>query len=402
MLERISTLLRPRSAPVFVFLVVFVVVFLLVVVTSTFITFILPEAYSSTARILLRQDATPATRETESKALAGSYDPYYIQTQFGIIESEVVLGKVIEDLDLNKAWGLKYANGERLRASETLALLKTRIDLHPVRNTWLIELRVFSDQPAEAAMLANAIAVSYREWCQAHGTPVEIVDKAVPGLRPVRPNKPLNIALGVAGGLLLASAAGAGIAGLAAWIGRKARGNGVPPGTGAAPPPIHTPAGSRPAKSGVDKITGLLWMGIGGLLFGVALLFLLWFLTLHQTDVTAELLALPLFGLIWGVQRSPGLLPFPGKALGEDLPRRGGRSAPDVLLLQIRASFSPRPCLGLQGNHLPRLAHGRAAAVDSPLGVHCPRARQRLCPIVASQSSRHRRVLRDGMVNHSS
>jgi HAMP domain-containing protein len=34
-------------------------------------------------------------------------------------------------------------------------------------------------------------------------------------------------------------------------------------------------------------------MGIGGLLFGVALLFLLWFLTLRQTDVTAELLNLP-------------------------------------------------------------------------------------------------------------
>jgi len=32
---------------------------------------------------------------------------------------------------------------------------------------------------------------------------VEIVDKAVPGVRPVRPNKPLNIALGIIIGLVV-------------------------------------------------------------------------------------------------------------------------------------------------------------------------------------------------------
>ena len=54
-------------------------------------------------------------------------------------------------------------------------------------------------------------------------------------------------------------------------------------------------------------------MGIGGLLFGVALLFLLWFLTLRQADVTAELLALPLFGFIWGGNAVLGFLLFRGK-----------------------------------------------------------------------------------------
>ena len=51
MLERIGMLLRPRSAPRFVFIAVFVAVFLLVVATSTLITFLLPESYSSTARV---------------------------------------------------------------------------------------------------------------------------------------------------------------------------------------------------------------------------------------------------------------------------------------------------------------------------------------------------------------
>jgi capsular polysaccharide biosynthesis protein len=43
---------------------------------------------------------------------------------------------------------------------------------------------------------------------------VEIVDRAVPGFRPVRPNKPLNIAIGVVIGIILGLAAGAGSAGI--------------------------------------------------------------------------------------------------------------------------------------------------------------------------------------------
>ena len=67
------------------------------------------------------------------------------------------------------------------------------------------------------------------------------------------------------------------------------------------------------ARSTIDSAMGMLWMGIGGLLFGVALVFLLWFLTLRQADVTAELLALPAFGLIWGCNAVLGLLLLRGK-----------------------------------------------------------------------------------------
>jgi hypothetical protein len=56
MLERIDTLFRTRSAPVFVFIAVFAAVFLFVVATSTLITFIVPESFASTARVLVKQD----------------------------------------------------------------------------------------------------------------------------------------------------------------------------------------------------------------------------------------------------------------------------------------------------------------------------------------------------------
>ena len=136
-------------------------VFLLVVITATLVTFILPESFSSTARIKIERDQTDITGMADRGGAVG-YDPYFIQTEFELIQSEVILGKVIEDLDLNKEWGKKYANGDRLKTPETITLLKGRIDLRPVRNTSLIEIRVYSEKADEAAKIANAVAEAYK------------------------------------------------------------------------------------------------------------------------------------------------------------------------------------------------------------------------------------------------
>ena len=141
---------------------VILAVFLLVVITATLVTFILPESYSSVARIKIERDQSDISSMVERGGAVGC-DPYFIQTEFELIQSEVILGPVIENLALNTEWGKKYNNGERLKTSETLALLKGRIDLRPVRNTSLIEIRVYSDKADEAARIANAVAEAYRE-----------------------------------------------------------------------------------------------------------------------------------------------------------------------------------------------------------------------------------------------
>src|ERR1019366_8911863 len=87
-------------------------VFLLVVVTATLVTFILPESFSSTARIKIERDQSDINGFTERGGVQ-NYDPYFIQTEFELIQSELILGKVIDDLDLNNVWGKKYASGER-------------------------------------------------------------------------------------------------------------------------------------------------------------------------------------------------------------------------------------------------------------------------------------------------
>jgi uncharacterized protein involved in exopolysaccharide biosynthesis len=93
------------------------------------------------------------------------------------------------------------------------------LDLRPVRNTSLMEVRVYSEDPKQAATIANVLAETYREFKSEQrrsavgmetltSRSVEIVDAAVPALRPVRPNKPFTLFLGLFGGIVLALAVG--------------------------------------------------------------------------------------------------------------------------------------------------------------------------------------------------
>src|SRR5215467_7750559 len=79
---------------------VILAVFLLVVITATLVTFILPEQFFNTARIKVERDQSDIAGISQPYMNSG-YDPYFIQTEFEVIQSQVILGKVIEDLGLN-------------------------------------------------------------------------------------------------------------------------------------------------------------------------------------------------------------------------------------------------------------------------------------------------------------
>jgi len=140
---------------------VILAVFLLVVITATLVTFILPESYSSTARIKIERD-TPDISGMMERGGSSPYDPYFMQTEFELIQSELILGKVIEDLNLNAEWGRKYGSGDPFKTSETKEILKRKIGLRFVRNTSLIEITVLSEKAEEAAKIANAVADAYK------------------------------------------------------------------------------------------------------------------------------------------------------------------------------------------------------------------------------------------------
>jgi len=154
MSDNMALLIQPRTA----FFKVFTAVFLIVLITSVAITFILPESYASTARIKVENDAPSTSYDPY-------YDPYFIQPQFEIMESQTVLKPVIDKLNLNVEWGKKYNGGKPLETTNTLTCLKSRIILTPVGNTKLVSITVFSEDKNEAAQIANAIAKSYKDYC---------------------------------------------------------------------------------------------------------------------------------------------------------------------------------------------------------------------------------------------
>jgi len=143
---------------------VILAVFLLVVITATLVTFILPESYSSMARIKVERDQSDVSFLTDPRMGAPAYDPYFIQNEFETIKSERVLTNVVANLNLNDDWGKKYNGGPPLKTYESVARLRAMMDLQPVRNTSFIDVKVYSEKPDEAAGLANAVARDYQSY----------------------------------------------------------------------------------------------------------------------------------------------------------------------------------------------------------------------------------------------
>ena len=142
---------------------VILAVFLLVVITATLVTFILPQSFQSGARIKVERDQTDVSSLSERMNAQG-FDPYFIQTEFETIRSEKVLTKVMNALDLRSKWGARLNMGGPLSEEQTLSLLRSKIDLRPVRNTSFLEINVVSDKAEEAAELANEIAKAYTDF----------------------------------------------------------------------------------------------------------------------------------------------------------------------------------------------------------------------------------------------
>jgi len=134
-------------------------VFLLVVVTTTLITQWIEPTYMSTVRMDVQKD-TGDINLLASQQMQMVYDPYFVMTQFEILQSKDVLYRVIDDLKLVQRWNQKYLLGEsRQKAFQVLSKL---IDPRNVRNTSIIEVNVYSKDKAEAAEIANKIAEVYK------------------------------------------------------------------------------------------------------------------------------------------------------------------------------------------------------------------------------------------------
>jgi polysaccharide biosynthesis transport protein len=142
---------------------VIILVFLLVSVTATFVTFLLPKSYSSKARMEVHLPGTDTPNLT-GPSMVNSYDPFFIETEFQVIQSQTILDKIIEELNLNDRWTEKYNRPTKLKTAETRAMLKNMISLAAERNTSLIDITVYADDPNEAQQIAEEVAVVYEKY----------------------------------------------------------------------------------------------------------------------------------------------------------------------------------------------------------------------------------------------
>src|ERR1051326_4106293 len=94
-----------RTRKVIVFLV-----FLLVVLTVFTITLFQPKIYMASARIKVEPERPIVSMTSDGRDMP-IYDPYFLQTQYEIIQSQKILYAVIERLNLTQVWG---ADGKRI------------------------------------------------------------------------------------------------------------------------------------------------------------------------------------------------------------------------------------------------------------------------------------------------
>ena len=144
---------------------IIILVFLLVSVTATFVTFILTKYYSSRARIEVHVDTTDIASMTQ-QSMSLVDDPYFIQTEFEVIRSQTILDRVVNKLKLNELWTERFQRPYQLKTPETRDMLKGMIDLSAERNTSLIDITVYDTDANEAALLANTVAEVYQDYRQ--------------------------------------------------------------------------------------------------------------------------------------------------------------------------------------------------------------------------------------------
>jgi len=128
------------------------------------------------------------------------------------IESPEVMRKVVSTLGLDKAWGERLdSSSEPLAEEDAVRLLRDHLKPNFKHGTNVIEVRASSDDPEEAAAIANAVVDAYQATRNAHAppgaeaaaSPVKILARADVPTEPSRPIKRICYATSAAVAALL-------------------------------------------------------------------------------------------------------------------------------------------------------------------------------------------------------
>ncbi len=142
-------------------------VFIFVFFTGLGVTYKMPKVYDARTEIAVRREQPDVA--VFGKEYTDRYDPFFMATQFKIIQSSPVLERAVKNLNLESRFAEAYGlAGSRNSFRAVRDIIKGSLKVQQVPDTNLIEIRVALSKPKEtanrdAAEIANEIANAFRE-----------------------------------------------------------------------------------------------------------------------------------------------------------------------------------------------------------------------------------------------
>jgi succinoglycan biosynthesis transport protein ExoP len=129
------------------------------------ITQVLPKIYQATAQVQIKPRGEEAVSSFDGAGTDRPFDPYIFQSEFEKMKAPDVLQPIINQLGLEKKWAQLLSKGklDHLTSQEALNYMKGILTIELKKGTELIEITAESQDPKEAADIANGVANGYKD-----------------------------------------------------------------------------------------------------------------------------------------------------------------------------------------------------------------------------------------------
>ena len=134
--------------------------FFLVMVSAEVYVYFLPRQFYSHVTVEIKPDVFDRLNEVGTQTSSGRIDPQFVATQIQVLKKAEILNPVIEKLNLVKELS---PPGQTMPLQWVTETLSRSMVVQEQRNTTLVDIGVYHTKPELAAVIANTIAVTYRD-----------------------------------------------------------------------------------------------------------------------------------------------------------------------------------------------------------------------------------------------
>jgi len=134
--------------------------FLLVVIAAAVFTYFQPREYQSSVFVEVKSTAQNPRIFNQGDPNQSIHDPQLAPTVYQVIQRTGILYPVIEQLNLPEKWS---RDGRRPTREVAYQMLRGKLNVDEVRNTDLLQISVFDENPQLAADIANKIVTVYQD-----------------------------------------------------------------------------------------------------------------------------------------------------------------------------------------------------------------------------------------------